>query len=89
MHGTFAHLDGVTSEESAPGVDPQWWHSVSPTEADLTKNVEGLDRPVRMVRFMRNGDKSVLAQCQAGSAFLKQILELEKESENYSVIGHS
>lgn len=72
VHGTFAHLDGEPSQQSAPGVDPQWWQNGSPTEADLKKYVEGMDDPVRVVRFNWNGDNSVLARRQAGSACWKK-----------------
>ena len=89
VHGTFAHLGGEPSQEAAPGVDPQWWQNGSPTEADLKKYVEGMDGPVRVFRFIWNGDNSVLARRQAGSALLKKMLELEKEGEDYCVIGHS
>ncbi len=89
VHGTFAHLDGAPSEVGAPGVDLQWWQRGSPVNADLTKYVESTDGPVRLVRFIWSGDNSVLARREAGSALLKQMQELDKEGENYCVVGHS
>ena len=89
VHGTFAHLGGVPSEEAAPGAEAQWWQRGSATEADIKTLVAGADGPVRMEPFVWNGDNSELERRKAGQALLRRMKALEKDSEPYCVIGHS
>lgn len=89
VHGTFAHWDGRPSESAAPGAEPQWWQRGSAAEADFDCLVEGLEGPVRQVRFLWNGDNSELERRRAGSALLGKLLELEAAGEAYCLVGHS
>lgn len=89
VHGTFAHLGAVPSDEAAPGCEAQWWQHGSAAEAELKAMVAGEDGPVRFAPFVWSGDNSELERRKAGHALFKKMKSLENEGEAYCVIGHS
>lgn len=89
VHGTFAHMGGPASEEAAPGIEPQWWQKGSAQEADLLRLVEGADGPARISRFLWNGDNSEIERRKAGCDLLDHMEALERQGEDYCVVGHS
>jgi hypothetical protein len=89
VHGTFAHLGGVRSEEAAPGVVPQWWQRDSATEAELQQRVQGSEGPIQFAPLVWSGDNSELARREAGHRLLAKMRSLEGQGESYCVVGHS
>ncbi len=82
VHGTNAGDESDTGD--------QWWQQGSEFQEKLSEYVEASDGRLEFKPFHWGvGPNSELKRRDAGNDLRREMLELEKEEEPYSVIGHS
>jgi hypothetical protein len=80
VHGTFA---------SSPESGEKWWQKGSQFESELRRLIEGEDGKLDFAPHVWNGLNSETSRRAAGKSLFSRLLDLEKQSQRYCLIGHS